>query len=206
MSRDKAGNLAVSDEYTFTTIGAPAAFSLSALEITPTEVDIGERVDISVLITNSGDATGSYEVILKINDVVVDTKGVTLTGGANQRVTFTTLKDTAETVTVDVNGFIGSFVVRDTLTKETNAGEESYPAEVEESHPITVKESYPTAVKESYPTAIEKEPTVTSPPTTPVYSWRVLGQIIGFAFIFIGITSFTVIFLQRRVLRHLGQR
>ena len=38
MSRDAAGNLAVSDEYTLTTPGTPAAFVVSNMEINPTEV------------------------------------------------------------------------------------------------------------------------------------------------------------------------
>ena len=119
LSMDKAGNLTVSDEHTFTTLGTPAAFSVSALDITPAEVDIGEEATISVLVTNSGDAAGSYEVTLKIDDVVVATEDVVdLAGGDSQKVTFTTAKDSAGMATVDVNGLGASFVVKEAPATE----------------------------------------------------------------------------------------
>ena len=112
MSRDAAGNLAVSDEDTFTTLEAPAAaFVSSALRISPTEVNIGEEVTIRVSVTNIGNAAGSYEVILKIEDVVVATEEVTLNAGASEEVTFTTAKDVAGSYSVVVDGLSGSFTV-----------------------------------------------------------------------------------------------
>ncbi len=89
----------------------PATFTTSALAISPTEVDIGERVTISVLVANTGDLSGSYTVTLTINDVVVATKDVTLDGGASQEVTFTTAKDVAGTYQVEVDGQRGEFTV-----------------------------------------------------------------------------------------------
>ena len=93
----------------------PAVFVASDLSITPAEVDIEEEVTISVLITNTGDLTGSYEVTLKIDDVVVDTKEVTLAGGASQRVSFTATKDVADTYSVDVSGLTRSFTVKEEI-------------------------------------------------------------------------------------------
>jgi len=121
MSADRADNLTVSDEYTFTTLGAvPAAvFTSSSLSISPSEVNIGETVTISVLITNAGDAAGSYEVTLKINGVVEATKEVTLGSGTSQEVTFSTARDVAGSYTVDVNGLSGSFTVKEELAPPT---------------------------------------------------------------------------------------
>ena len=115
MSRDRAGNLAVSDVFTFTTLGKPpaAAFTSSDLSISPGEVDIGEIVTISVLVTNTGNLAGSYEVTLKIDDIVIASEEVTLAGGASQEVTFTTSKDIAGSYSVDINGLTGSFTVRE---------------------------------------------------------------------------------------------
>ena len=90
----------------------PAAFAASELSITPTEVDIGQSVAISVLVANAGDLTGSYEVTLKIDDVAVATEDVTLAGGASQKVTFTTSKDVVGTYTVNVDGLSGTFTVK----------------------------------------------------------------------------------------------
>ena len=63
------------------------------------------------IISNNGDLTGTYEVILKINNVIEDTKEVTLVGGASQMVTFTVVKDTAGTYDVSVSDLSDSFTV-----------------------------------------------------------------------------------------------
>ena len=137
MSEDSAGNLAVSDEDTFTTSGeAPAAvFSASDLSISPSEVNIGETVTISVLVANSGNAAGDYEVTLKINDVAEATKDVTVAAGASEEVTFTTAKDVAGSYSVDFNGLSGSFTVKEEVAPPTappaTAPPEAAPPEVE---------------------------------------------------------------------------
>ena len=115
MSTDKAGNLGISEEYTFTTKGkAPAAaFACSNLSISPGEINVGETVIISVLVTNTGNATGSYKVTLKIDGVVAATKEVTLKAGASEEVTFTTAKDATGSYSVNVNGLSGSFTVKE---------------------------------------------------------------------------------------------
>ena len=116
--------MSVSDEYTLTTLGTPAAFSVSALEITQAEVNVGEEVIISVLVTNSGDGVGSYEVVLKIDDAVIATEDVVdLAGGDSQRVTFTTAKDSAGMATIDVNGLSASFIVKEAPATEAPATE-----------------------------------------------------------------------------------
>ena len=93
-------------------IHLPAAFTASDLTISPTEVNVGESVTISALITNTGGLSGSHTVTLKINDIVVTTTSVTLASGASQRVTFTTTQDVAGTYVVDVNGLSGIFTVK----------------------------------------------------------------------------------------------
>ncbi len=92
--------------------GAPA-FGTSDLSITPAEVDVGEEVAISLLVANSGDCAGSYEVTLEIDDVAVATEAVTLAAGASERVTFATAKDVAGTYTVSAGGLSGTFVVKE---------------------------------------------------------------------------------------------
>jgi hypothetical protein len=115
----------------------PAAFIPSDLSITPAVVDVGEEVTISVLATNTGDLIGSYEVTLKMDDVVVATKEVTLIGGASQEVTFTTTKDVAGTYTVDVNGLTGEFVVRSPAVFEVSQLS-IVPAEVGSGEAVTI--------------------------------------------------------------------
>jgi len=78
------------------TVKTKTAFTISDLTISPTEVDIGESVTISVLVTNTGDLTDSRRLTLKIDNVVVATRDVTLAGGASETVTFTTVAGTME--------------------------------------------------------------------------------------------------------------
>ncbi len=97
----------------------PAAFTTSALSITPEEVDMGEEVIITALITNTGDLTGSYEATLKIDNVVVATKEVTLAGGASDAVTFKISENVANIYSVNINGLSGSFVVKPAAIPES---------------------------------------------------------------------------------------
>ena len=90
----------------------PAVFTVSELTITPAEVDIGEEVTISVLVSNTGDLSGSYELTLKLDNVIIATKPVALAGGASQKITFTTTKDVAGTYNVKVDGLSGTLVVK----------------------------------------------------------------------------------------------
>jgi len=93
-------------------VPAPAAFEISSLSISPTEVDIGEAVDITVLVTNTGGQSGDYQVILKINGIVEADRDVAPDADASEKVGFNTSKDTAGTYLVDVNGLTGSFEVK----------------------------------------------------------------------------------------------
>jgi len=91
----------------------PAAFAASNLSISPSEVDIGEIITISARVTNTGDFSGTYEVTLEIDDVVVETTEVTLAGGARRTVTFTTSRDAVGTYAVSIDGLSGTFSVRE---------------------------------------------------------------------------------------------
>ena len=91
----------------------PAAFSVSNLSVTPLEVEPGDTVTITVSVANTGGESGSCRVTLKINGVVEATKEVVLAPGASESITFTTSKDVAGTYSVDVNGLIGSFTVKE---------------------------------------------------------------------------------------------
>jgi hypothetical protein len=141
---DTEANTVTADVEHFTPFGilaklplAPAAFAVSTLTVSPATVDIGETVTISVLVTNTGGLTGSYEVTLKVDEVAVATQEVTVDGGASQEVTFTTTKDAAGTYAVDVNGLADTFVVRGAAVFRTTQLSIS-PAEVEIEEQITI--------------------------------------------------------------------
>jgi len=136
-SSDDAGNLAVSEEHTFTTLTEEAAaFTSSRLSISPSAVYIGETVTIGVLIINSGDAAGSYTVTLKIDGVVEETREITLNAGASGEVTFTTAKEVAGTYSVEVSGLSGSFTVEEEPGPPPPPPETTTPAEPGINWPI----------------------------------------------------------------------
>ena len=89
----------------------PATFTTGTLTVTPTEVEIGEAVNISVVVTNTGDVEGTYHAVLKVDNVEVVAKDVTLAGGASQTITFITTKTVAGTYAVGIGSQSGSFVV-----------------------------------------------------------------------------------------------
>jgi len=88
-----------------------AAFTTSDLFITLGEVDIGEEITIGVLITNTGNLSGSHEVTFKINDEVIRTEEVTLAGGTSRMITCTTAVYDVGSYSVAVDGLSGSFTV-----------------------------------------------------------------------------------------------
>jgi len=90
----------------------PAAFQISPLSISPTEIGTGETVNISILVANTGGQSGSYKLTLKINGVMEAEREVTIDSGASEQVSFTTSKADAGTYSVDVNGVTGTFEVK----------------------------------------------------------------------------------------------
>lgn len=90
----------------------PAAFTVAELSITPQEVTSGVDVNITVLISNTGDLTASYEAILKIDNAIAQTKEITLDGGDSRTVSFSMRAGTAGEHTVSIGDLVGTFKVK----------------------------------------------------------------------------------------------
>ncbi|MFC1912785.1 PGF-pre-PGF domain-containing protein, partial [Chloroflexota bacterium] len=90
---------------------APAAFVPSILTVSPSQVEPGEEIAVSVTVTNTGDLSGSYDVVLMIDNVVEATQAVTLAGHTSQTVTFAVQKEVVGNYSVTVDGLTKSFVV-----------------------------------------------------------------------------------------------
>jgi hypothetical protein len=130
MSTDEAGNTAVYEGGVFTTLDETgddgpdggndvtlldgSNFSVSRLSIRSSRMFFSNRTSISVIVSNDGDTSGSYTVVIQINSEEEDTKDVFLAAGERQWVTFYTSKDEPGIYEVDVNGLTGSFEVMDT--------------------------------------------------------------------------------------------
>jgi len=89
----------------------PAHFTLSNLVIAPERVKQGESITISAVVTNTGEVTGSYSVVLKIKGTVEAIEEVNIGPGGSQRVAFDITKDTPGFYNIDLEGLTGRFVV-----------------------------------------------------------------------------------------------
>ena len=91
---------------------SPTSFTISDLSITPVEINPSEEVTISSLVTNIGGSDGSYSVVLKIDDKEETRKGISLTPGQSERISFSVAKDMVGSHTIDINGHAGQFTVK----------------------------------------------------------------------------------------------
>ena len=85
-----------------------AEFRVSNPVISPTEVNPGQVVTISCLVTNIGSEAGDYTVTL--GGDFVGEQSVTLQPGESKAVSFEVTPDVAKSYSVSVDGLHGSFV------------------------------------------------------------------------------------------------
>jgi len=131
---------------TFAIIGTTkmAAFTLTLVDISPTEVAPGEEVNVTVSVANTGTKEGSYTVVLEINEVKESEKTVTVPAGKSELVSFTATREQPGKYNVMLGGLGGSFiVVAPSVTPEAPAVFSLSkltvtPTEVESNEPITV--------------------------------------------------------------------
>jgi len=86
----------------------PARFEVSGLSVSPGSVKVGQSSTISVTVKNAGGESGMYEVTLKVNNQVVETKRGSLGSGQSTTVSFTYTPPNEGTFNIDVNGLTGS--------------------------------------------------------------------------------------------------
>ncbi len=164
---------------------SPAVFTTGDLTVSPTEVNIGESVSISVTVTNTGDLIGRYEVTLEIDNVVIETKQVSLTGKSSQEVTFTTTQDAAGSYTVNVNGLSRTFTVKPAPAPPAPAPAPPAPAPAPAPAPPP-----PAPAPAPAPPAPTPPPAPVPAPTpvpAPEVNWWLIGGIAAAAAIVVGI-------------------
>lgn len=89
-----------------------ATFAVDRPTVSPTEVPVGGKVTVSVKVNNNGDLAGSYDVNLKINSVLVQTKTVALDARASAIVTFDVIESTAGSYIVSIDARTVKFTVK----------------------------------------------------------------------------------------------
>jgi len=86
----------------------PAKFTLTNLTINPSNATLGDTVQISVNITDSGDLGGNLTLNFEINNAVKYTENVTVAGNYNQAFSYSDTELQAGNYTVKVGGSIGN--------------------------------------------------------------------------------------------------
>ena len=95
---------------------APAAFQTAALAINPAELNPGQELSITAMVTNTGDIKGSYMAELKINDTTEQAMELTVVAGETQALSFLVSKDTPGIYEVTLGGLTGQFEVVEPVT------------------------------------------------------------------------------------------
>jgi len=103
--------LLANSSVTCTKVAPPAEFKITSLNIEPPKVQIGETVNISILVENIGDAEGAYPATLLINDIKEQIKVTNVAPGESKAVTFSTSKGKAGTYKVKVGDLTGTIIV-----------------------------------------------------------------------------------------------
>jgi hypothetical protein len=97
--------------YTIIAHTRPAAFTVSDLSITPVEAAADEMIDISVMVSNTGDLTGVYHLQLNINSDAYFVMSARLAGGDSVTESFPVYWNTPGTHTIDIAGLSGTFTI-----------------------------------------------------------------------------------------------
>ncbi|MBA7669045.1 hypothetical protein ES703_77171 [subsurface metagenome] len=90
---------------------SPAQFRVDQLTITPDEIKPGETVSIRADLENTGEAEGIYQVVLKVNGRVRETRDITLAGGVKKEISFQITEDTPGICVIKLGELIGGLRV-----------------------------------------------------------------------------------------------
>ena len=90
---------------------SPPSFSVENLIISPTDIQPGETVSISVRVRNRGGTQGDYTVVLRINGTPEAEKTVTVRAGGSERADFSLTRQAEGTYTVTIDDLSGSFTL-----------------------------------------------------------------------------------------------
>jgi hypothetical protein len=175
----------------------PAEFSVDDLSVEPAEVTVGETVNITAVVNNTGDLRGSYQVNFKIDDEQIATDEVTLDGGTSEAVTFTVAKDVVGTYKVTVGELTDTFSVSAPKPTEPEPVPEPEPEPTPE--PASEPESRPVPEPETSPVPEpEPEPAQEPAPEEPNNWGLIVGSIAG-AIVIIGLLLYFLWWRRRRL-------
>jgi len=108
--------------------GEGAEFTVSNLVISPTSVQVGDEVQISATVANSGGASGNYNFALTVGGIARGSQTVEVAAGASATVTFDYTPEASGTFTVVVDSASGSLSGSLTVDQATGYWEIPYKA------------------------------------------------------------------------------
>jgi len=116
----------------------PADFSLSNLSIRPAEIKVGESTTVTVIVSNDGDLTEDYEVIVTLNNTVAATKEVSVAGDDSERVSLTIIGAAPGKYTLSVGSLSGVLIVTGEAVppEETEGSSEGQVAQIPPTPPL----------------------------------------------------------------------
>jgi transcriptional regulator with XRE-family HTH domain len=171
----------------------PASFTVSDLSVSPATINPGDTATVTVIVNNTGDLSGSFDAVLRVNDNIVETKKVTLNGRSAQEVTFTISPEIAGTYDVSIDGLSATIEVA-ALPAEMTTTSTTSPA------PVTTTTLSPTTTAAPVPTSTPPATTSTPAPAPmprPGINWWLIGGIILVVFI-VGIVTWQMMFRRVR--------
>ncbi len=185
----------------------PANLELGNLTINPSEVGAGEDVTVSVLVTNTGDLTGSKAVTLKIDNEVKQTQTVTVKGQESQNIMFTVSSDVVGSHNISIDTLSITF----TVNSGTIPASAPEPTPTSTAAPATAPTSSPPAPPPTTPTTtLTSNPPPAVPSPTPLASAQepaskpinrgLLGGLIAAVVVIIGLV-FSLRWWRRRTAR-----
>ena len=158
----------------------PRPATLSDLIISPAEVEIGDPVTVSVLVSNPGTIECAYQIQLMVSGSVLEADEVTLSGGESRTVTFTTSKNVAGVYSVTIGNLSGTFTVK--VVPESVVAEEETPSLT----PVTTQ-----------PSESPTTPHMVTPTPAKPTNWPVIGSLIGGAVVVVTLLVYFLV-LRRR--------
>jgi len=96
---------------------APAEFKVTSLVVSPSNISIGEKVTIRVTVFNMGGKTGDYQVTLKINDIVEQTKVISIENGESEDAAFSVSEDKPGDYKVSIGSSSSTFTVHESYSR-----------------------------------------------------------------------------------------
>jgi aspartyl/asparaginyl beta-hydroxylase (cupin superfamily) len=145
---------------------------VSQLEISPPEVEVNQSVTITALVTNYGVTQATYDIVIKINDNLLETKTLQIDGNSSNELVFITSFDDPGTYNVQVNNLTSTIDVQQEQIEDmdsVNLDEVPMPDQADNNHP-------------------EKQ-----------VSLSLLLEILGGAFILTVVTGLVIIYLRRKI-------